>query len=123
MEVSILQDRVLSIKTQNPKTVTDVIPKSKQISAEEVLVNFGLGEVHILNNMGIKDVPSPMRTQYNYPGMYKPFAHQRTSAEFLTLNRRAFCLNEMGCVDSETEYLSPTGGVKISEYAGGEVAQ
>lgn len=96
MEVSILQDRVLSIKTQNPKTVTDVIPKSKQISAEEVLVNFGLGEVHILNNMGIKDVPSPMRTQYNYPGMYKPFAHQRTSAEFLTLNRRAFCLNEMG---------------------------
>ena len=96
MEVSILQDRVLSIKTQNPKTVTDVIPKSKQISAEEVLVNFGLGEVHILNNMGIKDVPSPMRTQYNYPGMYKPFAHQRTTAEFLTLNRRAFCLNEMG---------------------------
>ena len=41
MEVSILQDRVLSIKTQNPKTVTDVIPKSKQISDEEVLVNFG----------------------------------------------------------------------------------
>ena len=96
MEVSILQDRVLSIKTQNPKTVTDVIPKSKQISDGEVIVNFGLGEVHILNNMGIKDVPSPMRTQYNYPGMYKPFAHQRTTAEFLTLNRRAFCLNEMG---------------------------
>ena len=96
MEVSILQDRVLSIKTQNPKTVTDVIPKSKQISDGEVIVNFGLGEVHILNNMGIKDVPSPMRTQYNYPGIYKPFAHQRTTAEFLTLNRRAFCLNEMG---------------------------
>ena len=88
--------RSLSIKTQNPKTVTDVIPKSKQISNDEVIVNFGLGEVHILNNMGIKDVPSPMRTQYNYPGMYKPFAHQRTTAEFLTLNRRAFCLNEMG---------------------------
>ena len=96
MEVSILQDRVLSIKTQNPKTVTDVIPKSKQISDGEVIVNFGLGEAHILNNMGIKDVPSPMRTQYNYPGIYKPFAHQRTTAEFLTLNRRAFCLNEMG---------------------------
>jgi len=30
---------------------------------------------------------------------------------------------EMGCVDSETEYLSPTGWVKMPEYAGGPVAQ
>ena len=96
MEVSILQDKVLSIKTQNPAAITAVVPKSRQVSDEEVWVNFGLGETHILNNMGIKDVPSPMQTQYEYRGMYKPFAHQRTTAEFLTLNRRAFCLNEMG---------------------------
>lgn len=30
---------------------------------------------------------------------------------------------EAGCVDSDTEYLSPTGWIKISEYAGGEVLQ
>jgi SNF2 family DNA or RNA helicase len=28
--------------------------------------------------------------------MYKPFAHQRTTAEFLTLHRRAFCFNSQG---------------------------
>lgn len=30
---------------------------------------------------------------------------------------------DVGCVDSDTEYLSPTGWVKISEYCGGKVAQ
>lgn len=30
---------------------------------------------------------------------------------------------DIGCVDKDTEYLSPTGWVKISEYDGGKVAQ
>lgn len=30
---------------------------------------------------------------------------------------------DMGCVDSETEYLTPTGWKKISDYASGEVGQ
>ena len=33
---------------------------------------------------------------YNWPGMYKPFQHQRTTAEFLVSNRRAYCFNEAG---------------------------
>ena len=35
-------------------------------------------------------------TDYNWPGKYKPFAHQKQTAEFLTLNRKAFCFNEQG---------------------------
>ena len=33
---------------------------------------------------------------YNWPGKYKPFAHQKQTSEFLALNRKAFCFNEQG---------------------------
>jgi len=35
-------------------------------------------------------------TNYDWPGKFKPFAHQKQTAEFLTLHRRAFCFNEPG---------------------------
>jgi len=35
-------------------------------------------------------------TDYNWPGKYKPFAHQKQTSEFLTLHRKAFCFNEQG---------------------------
>lgn len=68
-------------------------------------------------------VPSPMLREYNWPGRFKPYAHQRETAGFLSLHPRAFCLNDMGCVDSATEYLSPFGWRRMDEYDGGEVAQ
>lgn len=33
---------------------------------------------------------------YSWPGMFKPFDHQKTTAEFLVDNPRAFCFNEAG---------------------------
>jgi len=96
MEISVLQDNLLSIKTSTPEIITEVIDRSKQVSEEEVWVYFGIGETHVLNNMKLPNVPSPIRTQYKYPGMYKPFNHQRTTAEFLTLNKRAYCFNDLG---------------------------
>lgn len=41
----------------------------------------------------------------------------------LAPNDQAGYYAEVGCVDSETEYLSPTGWKKISTYSGGMVAQ
>ena len=35
-------------------------------------------------------------TDYNWPGKHKPFAHQKQTSEFLTLNRKAFYFNEQG---------------------------
>lgn len=87
-----------------------------------MLVHWGLEEARVLNNLGIK-VPSPIEAKYMWPGLHKPFDHQRQTAAFLTLNKRAFCFSEQGCVDSDTEYLSPTGWKRISEYTTGMVAQ
>lgn len=56
-------------------------------------------------------------TDYNWPGKFKPFAHQKQTAEFLTLNRKAFCFNEQGTgktasVIWATDYLMSLGVVK-----------
>ena len=121
--MQIIDNKALLLKLKEPHRVTQVIPKSKLLDSGEVLVKWGLEEAQVLKNLRIKGVPSPIVAHYDWPGLYKPFAHQKTTAEFLTLHRRAFCFNEQGCVDSDTEYLSPTGWVKISEYSGGPVAQ
>jgi SNF2 family DNA or RNA helicase len=33
---------------------------------------------------------------YNWPGQFKPFAHQKVTSEFLAARPRAFCFNEQG---------------------------
>jgi len=40
--------------------------------------------------------PSNILSDYDWPGVFPPFAHQKQTAEFLTLNRKAFCFNEQG---------------------------
>lgn len=76
----------------------------------------------LARNLG-HDVPSPINFGWKYPGLYPPRENQLHTAAFGTLYQRAFILNEMRCVDAETEYLSPTGWRRIDEYNGGQVAQ
>ena len=93
--MKIIDGKALLLKLRSPKQVTAVIPKSRAVSQHEVLVKWGVDEVFALRNMNIK-VPSPIEGRYNWPGQYKPMGHQRTTASFLTLNKRAFCFNEQG---------------------------
>ncbi len=90
-----MDNRALLLKLRNPKRVTTVIPKSKQLPDNRVLVNWGVEESHVLKNLNI-NVPSPIEGLYDWPGKYKPFSHQRTTSSFFTLNRRSFCFNEQG---------------------------
>jgi len=98
--VQIIDNRALLLKVRNPDRITTVIPKSKVLSDDgqiaEVLVNWDLEESIVLKNLKIKDVPSPINASYNWPGLYKPFAHQKVTASFLTMHRRSFCFNEQG---------------------------
>jgi hypothetical protein len=45
---------------------------------------------------GFPEVPAPIMRDYNWPGIFSPFDHQRTTAAFLSLRPRAFCFNEAG---------------------------
>ena len=93
--MEIVQNRAVKLKLKNPNRILTLIPKSKRLNKHEVLVHWGLEETRVLRNMGIK-VPSPITRNYNWPGLYPPYDHQKKSAEFLTLNPRAFNFSEQG---------------------------
>ena len=93
--MQVINGKALLLKVKNPKQVTAVIPKSKELSMNEVVVNWGLDEAHTLRSLNI-NVPSPITKRYSWPGQYKPFDHQKTTASFMTMNKKSFCFNEQG---------------------------
>lgn len=94
--MQIIDNKALLLTLRDPTKVTSVIPKSKIVGDHKVAVHWGLDEAQVLKNLKIKNVPSPILKDYDWPGLHAPFDHQKTTAAFLTLNKRAFCLNEQG---------------------------
>ena len=92
----IIDNRGLLLRVRNPSKITTAIPTSQQVNSNEVLVRWGVDESRVLRNLNVKDIPSPILGKYDWPGRYKPFEHQKTTASFLTMNNRAFCFNEQG---------------------------
>lgn len=97
--MEIVDGKALVFKTRNPDKYK-IIPKHKVLSKDgdsyEIAVYFGLDEARVLKNLGVKNIPSPITRRYDWPGRYKPMAHQVDTASFLTLHRRAFCFNDPG---------------------------
>ena len=93
--MQIINNKALLLKLRHPQQVTTVIPKSRKVDTNNVLVKWGVTESHTLKNLNI-NVPSPIKGQYTWPGQHKPFAHQKDTSAFLTMNRKAFCFNEQG---------------------------
>lgn len=88
----------IALKLRNPERVTQVIPTAKTIEIDDttfVIVPHKMDETKVLNNIGIA-TPSPIRYYYKWPGKFQPFAAQVDTAEFMTLNPRAYVLNDMG---------------------------
>jgi SNF2 family DNA or RNA helicase len=98
--MKIIEDKYLILKTRNADKIKEALPDSQVIQTEDdihtVAVEWELYEAQRLRSLKIKNVPSPILRDYSWPGLYKPMAHQRTTAEFLTLHTRAFCFNEQG---------------------------
>ena len=114
--MKVIDNRAILLNLRDPEKVTDVIPKSKRLSGNKVLVNWGVDESHVLKNLNIK-VPSPIEGQYQWTGKHKPFDHQKTTSSFLTMNKRAFCFNEQGTGKTASaiwaaDYLMNQGRIK-----------
>jgi superfamily II DNA or RNA helicase len=120
--MQIIDNKVIVIRTRRPHLVTEKIKKSKIIGwlpdgLHDVAVHFGLDEVQELAKLQIKDVPSTISRDYEWPGQFAPFAHQKQTAAFLTLRKRAFCFNEQGtgktaAVIWAADYLMKLGKVR-----------
>tara|TARA_R110000824_G_scaffold86621_4_gene214203 strand:- start:2506 stop:4059 length:1554 start_codon:yes stop_codon:yes gene_type:complete len=100
--VDIVENKALLLRLRNPALVLDRIAKSKLYSEpnakgiSEVLVHWGIKESQELTQIGVKNVPSPIKTNYEWSGKFKPFDHQIETSSFLTLHKKACCFNEQG---------------------------
>ena len=98
--MEIIDNKALLIRTRSPSKYS-VIPRSKVVEehadgSSSIAVFWGLDEVRVLKNLGVKNVPSPITRKYAWPGRYTPMSHQVETASFLTLNRKAFVFSEPG---------------------------
>ncbi len=119
--MEIVDNRALLLETAEPKKITDSIKKSAVVATKgskyKVLVRWGLEEAQTLALLKHKDVPSPILRDYKWTGKHQPFAHQKTTASFLTLHDRAFCFNEQGTGKTASviwaaDYLIKRGEIK-----------
>ena len=74
--MQIVNDKALLLRLRNPQKVTTIIPKSRELANNEVLVNWGMDEVQVLKNLNI-NAPSPIEGRYKWTGKHAPFEHQK----------------------------------------------
>tara|TARA_R100001129_G_scaffold173961_1_gene145945 strand:+ start:6079 stop:7629 length:1551 start_codon:yes stop_codon:yes gene_type:complete len=100
--MDIIQNKALLLRVRNPAVLLDSITKSKLLKKandkgiSEVLVHWGIKESQKLTEIGVQNVPSPIKTNYEWSGKFKPFDHQIETSSFLTLHKKACCFNEQG---------------------------
>jgi len=58
--MEVIENRGLLLKVRNPNQITSAIPNSKNLGNNNVLVRWGIDEARVLNNLNIKNVPSPI---------------------------------------------------------------
>ena len=125
--MQVLAGRTLVIKTKFPARITETIPESKIVNnygdgRYEVSVNWGFKEALTLSKLNVKNVPSPIIRDYKWPRpmALTPFDHQKETASFLSLRKRAFCFNEQGTGKTASviwaaDYLMSIGAIKRVE--------
>ena len=71
--MEIVGNAALKLRLREPHRVIEAIPKSKVIKTEngvsEVLVYWGLEEAQKLQKLNIRNVPSPVEREYDWPGL------------------------------------------------------
>lgn len=92
------EKRKLVVNSSANDDITTLMPHAKRMTVdgqELVAVPYGVEESIVLKNMKFS-VPAPILHYYQWPGRFQPMDHQRDTAAFLTMNKRALCLNAPG---------------------------
>ncbi len=79
--------------------ITQTIPEAREINGQYVAVPRSLHNLQVLRHYNFP--VSPVITDQNYdwprpPNVKQPYESQKTTANFLVLHPRAFCLSDMG---------------------------
>ena len=119
--MKIVKDKALVLKTRRPELVTGAIKNCKRVGEAnglvELAVKWEYEEASALAELGAKEVPSPMLRDYEWTGKLTPFDHQKETASFLSLYKKAFCFNEAGTGKTASviwavDYLMELGLIK-----------
>lgn len=119
------------VPTDAAKSILYNVPESSLLTdlgtKQNILVYWGQREAEIMaqildekkpsSDPNLPDIPSPMLRDYDWPGVYTPFQHQKDTASFLSLRKRAFCFNEAGTGKTSStiwaaDYLMKQGLIK-----------
>lgn len=93
----LVRNNALLFSVNNPAPVLDALPKAKllRIKGRDIIaVRHSLDSARVLNNLGL-NAPSPVLTDYEFTGRYTPLKKQKATVNFFTLNKRAYCFNQM----------------------------
>lgn len=119
------QERNLLVYHGQSPLLQQVLPDLKPINGQYFAVPRTLRNLQILRyyNYPVTPIMDGYDWPRHTPSVPQPYETQKLQANFMVLHPRCFNLSDMGCVDAETEYLSPTGWKRIDQYDGGLVAQ
>ena len=117
--VIVEESQAIALNLKHPNKVLECIPTAKKLTykgTELVVAPHRNDEVKILRNLGIK-APAPILHYYKWAGRFDPYDHQKMTAAFLTMNRRALVLNEIGTGKTQSalwaaDYLISIGAIK-----------
>jgi SNF2 family DNA or RNA helicase len=119
--MQIIENKALLFVTKKAESIRSLIPKCRILETQgdkaKIMVHWGMDEVQVLRNLGIKNVPSPILGRYNWPGVFTPFDHQRVMADFMASNTRCYNFSSPGVGKTSAaawaaDYLMQQGRVK-----------
>jgi SNF2 family DNA or RNA helicase len=90
--------RKIIIDSSENAAVAQAIPHAKLLKhdgKDMLAMPYGVDESMVLKNLGFS-VPPPILQYYNWPGRFTAMNHQKETAAFLTMHKRALCLNAPG---------------------------
>lgn len=93
--MKIIDDKALVLRLKNPAPVLAAAPDARAVDVNTIAVKWDIPNAHALRDLGFES-PSPIERRYSWPGKYKPMSHQKDTAAFLTMHKRAFCFSEPG---------------------------
>lgn len=112
----------LTVRSDFVPYITNYLEKSEVLDdngeTADIVVYWGIKEMqHIARFHSELKLPSPILKEYDWPGLFTPFMHQKTTAAFLSLRDRAFCFNEAGTGKTSSviwaaDYLMKQGLIK-----------
>lgn len=121
LELRTAEEDIIRISVDKPSAVQEVIPDAVGVinipTGGMVLdIPWTFSNMQLLSLLG-EPALSPILRDYSFPGVNKPYHHQKSIAEFLSRNPRAYCFAGMGTGKTRAacwafDYLMSIGEVK-----------